>query len=33
MSQTLENLADYTQVSTFGISEAHNENFYFDIGD
>ena len=33
MSQTLENLAGYTQVSTFGISEAHNENFYFDIGD
>ena len=33
MSQTLENLASYTQVSTFGISEAHDENFYFDIGD
>ena len=33
MSQTLENLAGYTQVSTFGISEAHDENFYFDIGD
>ena len=33
MSQTLEKLAGYTQVSTFGISEAHDENFYFDIGD
>ena len=30
MSQTLENLASYTQVSTFGILEAHDENLYFE---
>ena len=31
MSQTLENLAGYTQVSAFGISEAHNEDLYHEI--
>ena len=31
MSQTLENLAGYTQVSTFGNSETHNEDLYHEI--
>ena len=31
MSQTLENLAGYTQVSTFSKLEAHNEDPYHEI--
>ena len=31
MSQTLENLAGYTQVSAFSKLEAHSEDLYLEI--